>query len=124
MTTVDHNTPGYQRSVRCVYAVCSGILALLLATGLYRLVQRPALVDAAPLEASAPGIDPNTAPWYDLARLPRVGEALAKRIVTFREAAKQNGTPRPFERPDDLQTVPGIGPKTTERLQPFLRFPP
>ena len=57
-------------------------------------------------EPLAPGeqIDPNQADALQLDRLPRVGPALAERIIAHREA---NG---PFRSLADLQAVQGIGP--------------
>jgi competence protein ComEA len=59
-------------------------------------------------------IDPNLAPPEQLARLPRVGPALAGRIVAHREA---NG---PFRTLEDLRTVSGIGPALLEAIGPFI----
>lgn len=70
------------------------------------------------------GIDPNTAEWFKLAQLPRIGETVAKRIVAEREAhPPEMGHGRPvFQKPSDLTRVRGIGDKTILRLAPFLRF--
>jgi hypothetical protein len=77
-------------------------------------------------------VDPNTAEWYDLTRLPRVGESLARRIVAYRQAkilewqshhSDAPEIPPVFVKPEDLLAVKGIGPKTLERIQPFLRLP-
>ena len=46
--------------------------------------------------------------------LPRVGPAVAQRIVDFRE---QNGS---FKAVEDLMLVRGIGEKTFERLAPYI----
>ena len=46
--------------------------------------------------------------------MPRIGPALAGRIVEFRE---ENGK---FQRPEDLMLVRGIGEKTLELLKPFV----
>jgi competence protein ComEA len=59
-------------------------------------------------------VDLNKADWPEFVALPDIGELLARRIVQYRE---QSG---PFTRVDDLQRVRGIGPKTMERLRPFL----
>jgi competence protein ComEA len=59
-------------------------------------------------------IDPNLAPAEQLARLPRVGPALAGRIVAHREA---NG---PFRTLQDLRAVSGIGPALLEAIGPFI----
>lgn len=72
------------------------------------------------------GIDPNTATWFELATLPRVGRATADDIIKFREARAKSLDPRQpvFRAPADLDAVPGIGPKTVTRFAPHLRFPP
>jgi competence protein ComEA len=59
-------------------------------------------------------VDVNSADWPELVQLPGVGETLARRIVESRE---QDG---PFTDPSDLRRVRGIGPKTLQRIQPYL----
>ncbi len=75
--------------------------------------------------ARAP-IDPNRAPWWELTMLPRIGEHLARRVVRFRELGAgdpEAGVATPvFCRPADLEGVRGIGPKTVQRISPFLEF--
>ena len=72
-------------------------------------------------------VNPNTAPWWELAVLPRVGEVTAKRIVAYREAV-DSARPAParrepvFAAPADLERVHGIGPKTAQRAAPHLTF--
>lgn len=68
-------------------------------------------------------VDPNTASWAELSRLPGVGESLAKRIVTHREEQRARRDGPIFRRPEDLTAVKGVGPKTLERITPGLRFP-
>jgi competence protein ComEA len=60
-------------------------------------------------------IDLNQADWPELAQLPGVGETLARRIVEHRQ------THGPFQRPEDLCDVRGIGPKTLDRIRPHLQ---
>jgi competence protein ComEA len=60
-------------------------------------------------------VDINSAAWPELSQLPGIGEALARRIVESRE---REG---PFADHQELRRVRGIGPRTLERLQPFLR---
>ena len=60
-------------------------------------------------------IDPNVAGAEELDRLPGVGAAKALRIVQERE---ENG---PFAGVEDLARVKGLGPKSVERLKPYLR---
>jgi len=60
-------------------------------------------------------VDINAADWPELILLPGIGETLAQRIVASRES---DG---PFADHDDLRRVQGIGPKTLERIRPYLR---
>ena len=57
----------------------------------------------------------NTANETDLKKLPRIGPAIAKRILEYR---KVHG---PFKSNNDLQKVKGIGRNTFEKLKPFLQ---
>lgn len=75
---------------------------------------------AAPAEGAggAPGattIDLNTADSAALEELPRIGPALAQRIIEWRDA---NGR---FTAVEDLLAVSGIGEKMLESLRPHVR---
>ncbi len=59
-------------------------------------------------------LDLNRASASDFTRLPRVGDALARRMVENRE---RDG---PFRSVDDLARVSGVGPATVARLAPHL----
>ena len=59
-------------------------------------------------------IDPNSASVDEIDRLPRVGPALAQRIVAWRE---EHGR---FETLGDLDAVPGVGPALLENAAPHL----
>jgi competence protein ComEA len=56
----------------------------------------------------------NTADTAKLSLLPRVGPAVADRIVDYR---KQNG---PFKATEDLMQVRGIGEKTFALIKPYV----
>lgn len=56
----------------------------------------------------------NTASAAELQRLPRIGPALAERIVAYRQT---NG---PFRHRDQITEVKGIGEKTLEKLRPWI----
>ena len=58
-------------------------------------------------------VDPNAAARELLENLPGVGPGRAGAIVEARERS-------PFEATPDLERVPGIGPRTLEKLEPFL----
>ena len=56
----------------------------------------------------------NTAAAEELQTLPDIGERMAKRIIDYRT---EHGD---FDSVDALQDVKGIGPKTIEKLRPFI----
>ena len=60
-------------------------------------------------------IDVNEAEWPEFTVLPGVGETLARRIV---ETRQERGGYRDLT---ELRTVRGIGPRTLERIRPYLR---
>ncbi len=66
-------------------------------------------------------LDPNTAPWWELTALPRIGEVTARKIVAHRGLVADD-TPT-FLAPGDLQRIRGIGPLTLLRIGPYLSFP-
>ena len=58
----------------------------------------------------------NVAGVDELVELPRIGPAMAARIVEYREA---NG---PFTSLEDVDEVSGIGPSTLDQLEPLISF--
>ena len=100
-------------------AVASLVMLALAGMGAYWFVQgghRGELIEidrAGPLTARY-FVDINAAQWPELAELPEIGEVLARRIV---ESRAEEGA---FLDHDDLQRVRGIGPRTLERLRPYL----
>lgn len=60
-------------------------------------------------------LDINTAPTVELAQLPGIGPAMARRIVDHRQ---QHG---PFASIDAIAEVSGIGPVTLSQIRPFIR---
>jgi len=58
-------------------------------------------------------IDINTAAKEDFITLPGIGEAMAERIIIYRE---ENG---PFHSVDDLLNVKGIGRKKLDKIAPY-----
>lgn len=59
-------------------------------------------------------IDLNTAPPLELARLPGIGESRARAIADYRDS---HG---PFETPEDLLQVNGIGEATLEKILEYV----
>jgi competence protein ComEA len=68
---------------------------------------------AEPLQARFQ-VDLNQADWPELVQLPGIGETLARRIVESREREGR------FLDHEDLMRVRGIGPKTLDRVRPYL----
>lgn len=59
-------------------------------------------------------VDVNRAEWAELVQLPGVGPILANKLIAERET---NGS---FNGVEDLRRVDGIGPRTLERMKPYL----
>jgi DNA uptake protein ComE-like DNA-binding protein len=71
------------------------------------VVVEPERVELPSVEALLAPLDVNTASATELERLPRIGPALAGRIVAH----------RPYTSVEELERVPGIGPRTIEALR-------
>jgi len=106
-----------RRADQAVVAACVA-LALVCMVGYWTLhaVRRDRLIeiDRAEQRTALFAVDVNTAGWPELSQLPEIGETLAQRIVSTREAEG------PYRDLNDLRRVPGIGPRTLERLKPHL----
>lgn len=59
-------------------------------------------------------VDVNTAELPELINIPDVGNTIGQRIIDYRQ---QNG---PFKNFDQLRHIKGIGPKTLEKIKPYL----
>lgn len=96
------------------------LLVSLTAIGVYWLVEGGARgrlieIDRATPKTASFQVDINSADWPEFSVLPGIGETLARRIVETR------GAQGPFADVEQLQQVRGIGPKTLERIRPYLR---
>jgi competence protein ComEA len=89
--------------------------AFLLGIGSTLLAVRLLGAPARPLEFQPSPVDLNRADRAQLLQLPGVGPNLADRITAVRD---EHGG---FSSPDDLRTVPGIGPARLERIRPLVR---
>ena len=92
--------------IKIAHRLVAGLVALSLA-----LCALPALPAAG---ADAGKVNLNTATAEQLALLPRVGPAVAQRILEHRE---KNGN---FKKPEELMLVRGIGEKTFELIAPYV----
>lgn len=73
-------------------------------------IARPSAASAKKLQPGDPPINVNTASADELQRLPGVGPVTAQHITSA----------RPFQSVADLDRVKGIGPKTMDKLRPFV----
>src|SRR5882724_6639223 len=100
-------------------AVAALVALSLVGMGVYWIVQggpRGELIEidrADPLSARYL-VDINKAEWPELAELPDIGETMARRIVDSRKSVGA------FKDHDDLRRVRGIGPRTLEKMKPYL----
>ena len=104
------------REQGAVAALVAGALALMAAIWWRHGGPRGGVIDIdrAPPRVAKFQVDVNEADWPELIQLPGVGRTLAERLVAERE---QNGA---FRDVDDLRRVGGIGPRTLERIKPYL----
>ncbi|MGC8560456.1 MAG: ComEA family DNA-binding protein [Phycisphaerae bacterium] len=70
-------------------------------------------------------INPNTATWASLTRLPGIGPARATKIISYRRAFFRNHPGgEPFPNLQSMRKLKGFGPVTLSNLAPYLRFNP
>lgn len=105
---------------RADQAVVAALLAFGLATlalyGLRHVSERQRLVEVDRAERLSAQfiVDVNEADWPELTQIPGIGETLARRIVEYRQ---QHGD---YGDLNELMQIQGIGPRTLERMRPFL----
>ena len=116
MTDAKRKLPSFTSGDRLVLVIlCVAVsVVLVLRHGMAAGVGRPEPALTRESKADNHLIDLNRAPWWELQALQGIGEKRAKDIVAFRDRAGG------FKSVDDLIRAPGIGPKTLERLRPYL----
>ena len=116
----------FTRNEALVLVVACGAVVAALAVPWVRPGLAPVVVEGSPeplptwQPAASPGrvaVSLNLATVEELEGLPGIGPVLARRIV---EDRARNGQ---YTRPEDLLRVKGIGPKTLDKLRPYLRVP-
>ena len=76
--------------------------------------RQPSAANSPPPAASAGPININTASQAELETLPRIGPAIALRIIEYR------GTYGPFARIEDIKNVKGIGDATFNAIKDYI----
>ncbi len=98
---------------RITRAVVVGLLCGLVLAG----TGRGAVAAGAAPAAAGARVDINSAGADELAKLPGVGPAKARAIIEYRSEA-------PFQKPEDLRKVKGIGDKLYDRLKDQITVGP
>lgn len=67
-------------------------------------------------------VNPNTASWASLARLPGIGRVRSQAIVAYRYECRQDEKygKKVFNEPGDLTKVKGIGPITVANVKEYI----
>ncbi len=128
--TSDHPGPALGVQIVC-YLLLVGLFAFITV----ERCRRPLVFQAQPpieperIAEVRTRVDPNTAGWAELARLPGIGESLARTIVAFRQERRPAGisqddpSPVVFRCLGDLAAIPGLGEKKLREMEPYLVFP-
>ena len=77
-------------------------------------VDQPIDIDRRSAQAATFQVDLNRATWMEISNLPGIGDQLAHEIVAYRR--RVGG----FADNESIQLVSGIGPRTYQRIAPFL----
>jgi len=94
----------------------AGVLALMAVVWWRHASEPGGVIDidrAAPLTVKFQ-VNINQADWPELMQLPGVGRTLAERLIAERE---ERGA---FQSVEELTRVEGIGPRTIQRMRPYL----
>ena len=78
--------------------------------------ERPAEAVVEGGDRAGAGIDLNSAGSAELIGVPGIGPVMAGRILAYR---RESG---PFRSVDELIRVRGVGPRTLEKIRPYLRI--
>jgi competence protein ComEA len=104
------------RERRTATVLTAGALALMAAGWWRHAGDAGGMIDidrATPLTAQFQ-VDVNQADWPELMQLPGVGRTLAERVIAERQERGE------FQSVEELTRVDGIGPRTIDRIRPYL----
>jgi len=90
------------------------VLVCLMAFSLLLAWLSPVGLAQPPVTKDTGVININAATLDEMVKLPRVGQKVAERIISYR---KKNG---PFKKPEDLMAVRGIGEKVFQQIRPRI----
>lgn len=113
-------TPSYWGLSRRDCLLLAGLAGLCLALSVWHWGQlsgwglEPVEIDRLPERVYDYRIDINQATRVEWMQLPGVGPALSERIIEYRD---EHG---PFQSVEQLDEIKGIGPKTVQKLRPWL----
>ena len=107
------------------FSIFAAVGVLLIWMG-YSITQRPAknqFSSAFAARVTQCTINPNTASWASLVRIPDIGPARAEKLLAWRKAHQTAREQIVFHSLADLRRVPSFGPKTVAQMARYLRFP-
>ena len=112
----DRSNPWLRPREQATASVVIASALALMAAAWWRHASSGGMVD---IDRAAPKVarfqvDMNRADWPELIQLPGVGQVLAERWIAERERGGE------FRSVDDLERVRGMGPRTLERIRPYL----
>ncbi|MGC8625162.1 MAG: ComEA family DNA-binding protein [Phycisphaerae bacterium] len=108
-----------------LFSIAAALVILLVWIG-YDLAQRPVKNQFSPAVAARiteSSINPNSAKWASLVRIPGIGPGRAQKLLAWRHAHRTKPSQIVFHSAADLRNVPSFGPKTVAQIAPYLRFP-
>lgn len=114
-----------EKSPPALFFIAIAIAIVLISMG-YSLTVRVANNQYSPTFANRitqTTIDPNTANWASLVRIPGIGPARAEKLLAWRKTHVSKAMPVVFKNLEDLRHIPSFGPKTVAGIAEYLRFP-
>ena len=123
MSSEDRAWRWYHLAIAIVLLAIIGIDGVIIVRR--KLAAVPVTINTADPGAMRLQLDPDVASVEALSQLDGLSIRQAQAIVTFRNRHREAaGQERCYRRLEDLDSVPGIGPKTLERVRDYLCFPP